>query len=152
MNNALVMCLGMRLMSHLVLSNAIIMGALVTVPALFAIVPLSGFCIIMGGVFFAYAFIMPNFNALAIQPVGHISGMASSFIGFVQTVSGFDFRLLRRSSLQLYERSLDSWFHDFRRCRTARRPVCREGTAHQGWKIEENRHCKMPPSGEKYRS
>jgi len=31
---------------------------------------------------------MPNFNAIAMQPVGSVAGTASSFVGFYTTAAG----------------------------------------------------------------
>jgi DHA1 family bicyclomycin/chloramphenicol resistance-like MFS transporter len=35
-----------------------------------------------------FGFIAPNFNALAMDPMGHIAGTASSLIGFFTTTAG----------------------------------------------------------------
>jgi DHA1 family bicyclomycin/chloramphenicol resistance-like MFS transporter len=42
----------------------------------------------MGTLFFMFGLIMPNFNALAMEPQGHNAGMASSLIGFTTTGAG----------------------------------------------------------------
>jgi DHA1 family bicyclomycin/chloramphenicol resistance-like MFS transporter len=44
--------------------------------------------------FFCFGLIGPNFNAMAMEPVGHIAGTASSFIGFFTTTSGAFFGFL----------------------------------------------------------
>ena len=87
-NNRIVIRLGMRLISHSALITIMVVGGLVMVAALFRAVPLAGFCVALGSVFFAHPLVMANFNALAMQKVGHIGGMASSFIGFTQTAGG----------------------------------------------------------------
>ena len=37
---------------------------------------------------FLISFALPNFNALALQPLGAIAGTASSFLGFYTTILG----------------------------------------------------------------
>ena len=50
--------------------------------------PLIYFGIVMGVAHFLLSLTMPNFNALAMEPVGDIAGTASSFIGCVTTLMG----------------------------------------------------------------
>ena len=50
--------------------------------------PLASFWIVLGLSHFATSLCMPNFNALAMEPLGHVAGTASSFIGFYTTVLG----------------------------------------------------------------
>lgn len=77
--------LGMRRLSH---------GALlgfVTASAIFAVIAAPGhpsLAVTMGFLmicFFCFGLIAPNFNALAMEPMGHIAGMASSLVGFATT-------------------------------------------------------------------
>jgi DHA1 family bicyclomycin/chloramphenicol resistance-like MFS transporter len=46
------------------------------------------FCAFMMATFFCFGLIGPNFNALAMEPMGSIAGSASSFIGFYTTAAG----------------------------------------------------------------
>jgi DHA1 family bicyclomycin/chloramphenicol resistance-like MFS transporter len=50
--------------------------------------PLAVFCIFVAATFLCFGLIGPNFNAMAMEPVGHIAGTASSFIGFYTTSAG----------------------------------------------------------------
>jgi DHA1 family bicyclomycin/chloramphenicol resistance-like MFS transporter len=50
--------------------------------------PLLLFCAFMACVFFCFGLIMPNFNALAMEPMAHIAGTASSIAGFYSTGAG----------------------------------------------------------------
>lgn len=50
--------------------------------------PLIYFGIVLGVAHFLLSLTMPNFNALAMEPVGDIAGTASSFIGCVTTLMG----------------------------------------------------------------
>ena len=37
---------------------------------------------------FQFGLIAANFNAMAMEPLGHVAGTASSVLGFMQTVGG----------------------------------------------------------------
>lgn len=50
--------------------------------------PLALFLAVLAGNQFLLSFAMPNFNALALQPLGAIAGTASSFLGFYTTILG----------------------------------------------------------------
>jgi len=50
--------------------------------------PLALFLAVLAGNQFLISFAMPNFNALALQPLGAIAGTASSFLGFYTTILG----------------------------------------------------------------
>ncbi len=50
--------------------------------------PLAVFLAILAANQFLISFAMPNFNALALQPLGEIAGTASSFLGFYTTILG----------------------------------------------------------------
>jgi DHA1 family bicyclomycin/chloramphenicol resistance-like MFS transporter len=52
--------------------------------------PLIAFCLLLAALNFIFSLSMPNFNALAMEPMGRIAGTASSFIGAATTaLSGF---------------------------------------------------------------
>lgn len=88
-NSRLVMAVGMRRMAH---------GALVTFTAIGLVhaghdllagtAPLWLFMVLMALNLCAFGLIMPNFNALAMEPMGRIAGTASSFIGAIMSVVG----------------------------------------------------------------
>ena len=50
--------------------------------------PLALFVVLMALTLFCFGLIMPNFNALAMEPMGRIAGTASSFFGAVTTGLG----------------------------------------------------------------
>ncbi len=50
--------------------------------------PLVIFAVLVATVFFSFGLVMPNFNAIAMQPMGAVAGTASSFIGFYTTAAG----------------------------------------------------------------
>lgn len=47
--------------------------------------PLPIFLVILSGCLFCFGLVMPNYNALAMEPMGRIAGTASSFVGAVTT-------------------------------------------------------------------
>lgn len=90
-NSRLVGRLGMRRVSHVALLAFL---GVCGVMALFGYPekpPLIAFCLFMAAAFFCFGLIGPNFNALAMEPVGQIAGTASSFIGFYTTAAGATF-------------------------------------------------------------
>ena len=91
LNARLVGRVGMRRVSHVALLALL---AVCGVMAMFGYPekpPLIAFCLFMAAVFFCFGLIGPNFNAMAMEPVGHIAGTASSFIGFYTTAAGAAF-------------------------------------------------------------
>lgn len=85
-NTRLVGDLGMRVVSHAALlgfvAAALLHAALVLAwgqPPLPVFVGLLALCL------FCFGLLMPNFNALAMEPMGHIAGTASSFVGATTT-------------------------------------------------------------------
>ncbi len=88
LNARLVEALGSRLISHVALLGFIAMGGV------HALVTLSGhetiwtFAILQGLTMFCFGLIAGNFGSMAMEPMGHIAGTASSAQGFIQTVFG----------------------------------------------------------------
>ncbi len=87
-NANLVERIGMRRVSHTALTGfvAVSVGLAGAAALGFATLPL--FAALMGALFFLFGLIVPNFNALAMEPQGHNAGMASSLIGFATTGAG----------------------------------------------------------------
>lgn len=84
-NARLVERLGMRRLSHAALVGfvaASALFALVAAPLGPSLVVTMTFLMVC---FFCFGLIAPNFSALAMEPMGHIAGMASSMVGFVTT-------------------------------------------------------------------
>ncbi|CAN5344807.1 multidrug effflux MFS transporter [soil metagenome] len=88
LNSRIVVRLGMRRVSH---------GALLAYIALtgtHAALALSGheslwtFAAFQAGAMFCFGLVAPNFGAMAMDPLGHVAGTASSVQGFVTTVGG----------------------------------------------------------------
>lgn len=87
-NSRIVVRLGMRRVSH-----AALLG-FIGLTGLHALLAASGheylwlFAILQGGTMFCFGLLAPNFNAMAMDPLGHVAGTASSVQGFVTTVTG----------------------------------------------------------------
>jgi DHA1 family bicyclomycin/chloramphenicol resistance-like MFS transporter len=89
-NGVLVMRYGMRPMIRSALWLSAV-AAVATGAYLIAVGPGQGFAIYVVWsitVFAAAAFTIGNLNALALEPLGHIAGMASSLMGSLATVGG----------------------------------------------------------------
>ncbi|MCJ2037189.1 multidrug effflux MFS transporter [Methylobacterium sp. J-068] len=89
-NARLVRRLGMRPLSHAGLSLFVVVAVIQVVAGLayHGHPPLALFLAILAANQFLISFAMPNFNALALQPLGEIAGTASSFLGFYTTILG----------------------------------------------------------------
>jgi len=87
-NTRLVGRLGMRRVSHAALLGQIAACALMAVLGFPEHPPLWALGAFMAAVFYCFGLIAPNFNAMAMEPLGHVAGMGSSFIGFYTTAAG----------------------------------------------------------------
>ena len=89
-NSRLVERFGMRRLSHAALIGFIGFSALQLAIALLAGEgqPFWLFYALVVPTFFCFGFIGTNFNALAMDPLGHVAGTASSVLGFSQTLGG----------------------------------------------------------------
>lgn len=85
-NARLVGRLGMRRLSHgAVLTFTVLSLALLSLQ-LAGLLTLAPLMILLGGVMFLVGMIFSNFNALALEPMGHLAGTASSVFGSVTTL------------------------------------------------------------------
>jgi len=89
-NSRLVERLGMRLLSHTALLGFTLVSAGLSLAAILGHghVPFWVFYGVTLLTFGLFAFIGTNFNALAMDPLGHVAGTASSLLSSVQTVIG----------------------------------------------------------------
>jgi DHA1 family bicyclomycin/chloramphenicol resistance-like MFS transporter len=88
-NGALVRRHGMRRMSHTALAGFVAVAAIHLIVVLIydGSPPLVVFAGFLALNLFLFGFLMPNFNALAMEPLRELAGTASSFIGFFTTGS-----------------------------------------------------------------
>lgn len=88
LNSRIVGRLGMRRVSHGALIGYILFTGTHALVALSGHETLLLFALFQGGAMFCFGLIGPNFGALAMDPLGHVAGTASSVQGFVTTVVG----------------------------------------------------------------
>lgn len=87
LNAVLVVRLGMRRLITVALAGQIVLSATVLVHSqAFGTSPFAVFAIWQAYVFFQAGLTIGNLNAIAMEPMGHIAGMAASVIGAVSTV------------------------------------------------------------------
>ena len=88
-NSQLVERVGMRRLSHAALLGFFASGLTLAGFALaMAPPPLLVLLVLLALALFCFGLIMPNFNALAMEPMGRIAGTASSVIGALTTAMG----------------------------------------------------------------
>ncbi|MFK8253138.1 multidrug effflux MFS transporter [Ancylobacter terrae] len=88
LNARIVGRLGMHRVSHAALIGFIAISLLHAGLVLAGHESLLAFSIAQAGLMFCFGLVASNFNAIAMEPVGHIAGTASSLLGFVSTVGG----------------------------------------------------------------
>ncbi len=86
-NASAVRKMGMRGISHRALFGALAACAVMGLLGYPEKPPLLLFCGFMAAVFFCFGVMLPNFNALAMEPMAHIAGTASSVAGFYSTTA-----------------------------------------------------------------
>lgn len=88
LNARLVGRFGMRKLSHGALVGFIVITTLWFVLSLFGQLPIYVFIPIFAAAMLHFGWIGSNFNSIAMEPLGHLAGTASSVQGFMQTVGG----------------------------------------------------------------
>lgn len=87
-NARLVGRIGMRRVSHTALVLNMVACTIIALMGFPEHPPLLVFCGFLAVVFFCFGLIAPNFNAMAMEPLGHVAGMGSSFSGSYTTGVG----------------------------------------------------------------
>lgn len=88
LNSQLVGRLGMRRLSHGALLGFLSISAIWLFWSLTGPVPLVAFVMLFACAMFLFGWIGSNFNAISMEPLGHIAGTAASVQGFIQTLGG----------------------------------------------------------------
>jgi DHA1 family bicyclomycin/chloramphenicol resistance-like MFS transporter len=88
LNSQLVGKFGMRRLAHGALIGFLIVTGIAFALSLMGPIPLWLFVALFAIAMFQFSWIGSNFNALAMEPLGHVAGTASSVQGFLQTVIG----------------------------------------------------------------
>lgn len=87
-NSRIVGRYGTRLVSYAALIGFIACSALNLLTAMLGIQTLWSFAALQSATMFCFGLAVPNFGAMAMEPLGHIAGTASSIQGFVTTIGG----------------------------------------------------------------
>ncbi|WP_438748109.1 multidrug effflux MFS transporter [Pararhizobium sp. O133] len=87
-NSRLVRRYGMRRLSHGALIGFTIGSLVWATASIFGTLPFWLFVVLYAATMFQFGLIGPNFNAMAMEPLGHVAGTASSVLGFTQTIGG----------------------------------------------------------------
>ena len=88
LNARLVERLGSRLISHTALLGFILMSAIHAAVAVSGHETIWTFAVLQALTMFCFGFIAGNFGSMAMEPMGHIAGTASSAQGFISTTGG----------------------------------------------------------------
>jgi DHA1 family bicyclomycin/chloramphenicol resistance-like MFS transporter len=88
LNSRLVGRFGMRRLSHGALIGFMLVSAVWFVLSLFGTIPFALFLLLFALAMFQFGLIGSNFNALAMEPLGHVAGTASAVLGFMGTAGG----------------------------------------------------------------
>lgn len=88
LNAQLVTRFGMRPLSHRALAIYVVLACALLLLSYLHALPVFLFFAVMCGLFVAFNFIMSNFGALAMVPLGEVAGTAASTQGFLQMVIG----------------------------------------------------------------
>jgi DHA1 family bicyclomycin/chloramphenicol resistance-like MFS transporter len=88
LNARLVETLGSRLIGHSALLGFIAFSALHLVVTLAGVETIWTFAILQALTMFCFGLLAGNFGSMAMEPMGHIAGTASSAQGFVSTIIG----------------------------------------------------------------
>ena len=87
-NAILVRRVGMRRLSHMALIGYIATAAALSLWAALAEPPLLATSLLLSVLFFMFGLVLPNFNAIAMQPQAAIAGMAAALTGSFTTLLG----------------------------------------------------------------
>ncbi len=85
-NARIVMRRGMRTVCHVALAGFVILAGLLAVVTWFSVPPLGLFMAWLGCLFYLFGLVTPNFNAIVLEPMGEIAGLAASVLGFSTTL------------------------------------------------------------------
>ena len=86
LNSQLVGRVGMRRLSHGALVGFVIVNGIAFAVSLAGPVPLWAFTGMFGLAMILFSWVGANFNPLAMEPLGHVAGIASSVQSFIQTI------------------------------------------------------------------
>jgi len=85
-NSRLVGRIGMRRLSHGALLGFILVTGIWLITTLIGPLPFWLFFVLFSAAMFQFGWVGANFNAIAMEPLGHVAGTAASVQGFVSTI------------------------------------------------------------------
>jgi DHA1 family bicyclomycin/chloramphenicol resistance-like MFS transporter len=88
LNSRIVERLGMRRVSHLALFGYVAAAVIHAAVAWFGSENLWTFAVLQSSMMFCFGLVVSNFGSMAMEPLGHVAGTASSVQGFVTTFGG----------------------------------------------------------------
>ncbi|HEV2678066.1 MAG TPA: multidrug effflux MFS transporter [Aliidongia sp.] len=88
LNSRIVGRFGTRVISHSALIGYIVVATVHAVIALSGYETIWSFALLQSCMMFCFGLVGPNFGSMAMEPLGHVAGTASSIQGFVSTVGG----------------------------------------------------------------
>ncbi|MCB4769545.1 multidrug effflux MFS transporter [Ancylobacter sp. Lp-2] len=88
LNARIVERLGMRRVSHAALLGYLAVTCTHAVLVMMGHESLLLFVVLQAVTMFFFGLVVSNFNAMAMEPVGHVAGTASSLLGFTTTIGG----------------------------------------------------------------
>ena len=88
LNARIVGRMGPRRVSHMALCGFIAVSAVHALVSVSGHETLVSFAVLQAGVMFCFGLVASNFGSLAMEPLGHVAGTASSVQGFVTTFGG----------------------------------------------------------------
>ncbi|WP_191600541.1 multidrug effflux MFS transporter [Marinomonas algicola] len=86
MNSKLVQRLGMHLITTRAFSALIVSSLVFLIIQLYVEVHLWMFMLYAGSLFFSFGLLFGNLNAMAMEPMGHVAGIASAIIGATSSI------------------------------------------------------------------
>jgi DHA1 family bicyclomycin/chloramphenicol resistance-like MFS transporter len=87
-NASLVRRLGMRRISHAALLSFTVLGGVLLIAGLWTVPPFLVTIGLISLIMMSFGFVAGNFNALAMEPLGHVAGSASSVLGTISFTGG----------------------------------------------------------------
>ncbi len=87
-NSQLVGRIGMRRLSHGALIGFLAVNTIWLILALHGPISVYVFVPLFAAAMLQFGWIGSNFNSIAMEPLGHVAGTASSILGFMQTLGG----------------------------------------------------------------
>jgi len=84
-NSRLVERLGQRLISHIALIGFTVFALILVAQTIIFGPNLIAFMVLFSLVFMNFGFMGPNFNSMAMEPLGEVAGYASGVLGFAST-------------------------------------------------------------------